>query len=79
MSVTELRLVLFANALVPMMEVTEEGIVTEVRRLLLNAYSPMEVTEEGIVTEVSWLSWNAPKLSYIIVVIVVPGGPGGGG
>ena len=38
-----------------LMEVTEEGIVTEVRRLSRNAPFPMEVTEEGIVTEVSWL------------------------
>ena len=35
------------------MEVTESGIVTEVRlEQRENAYSPMEVTESGIVTEV---------------------------
>ena len=33
--------------------------MTEVRRLLLNAYRPMEVTEEGIVTEVRRLLRNA--------------------
>ena len=47
---TEVRL-LYENALLPI-EVTDEGIVTEVSASLSNALSAIEVTEEPMVTEV---------------------------
>ena len=49
-NVTEVRL-LYAKVALPI-DVTDEGIVTEVNASLSNALSPREATEEPIVAEV---------------------------
>ena len=47
------------------MEVTEEGIVSDVKPLPLNALFPMEVTEEEIVR---LLARTLPPVSLVILI-----------
>ena len=56
--VTSVRPLFLAKAKSPK-EVTDAGMETDVRLLLLNAEAPMEVTEDGIVTDVKLLPLNA--------------------
>ena len=52
--ITSLRLLLPAKARSPK-EVTEDGMLTDLRLLPLNAPAPMEVTEGGMVSDVRLL------------------------
>ena len=70
-SVTKLRLVLFANAPLPM-EVTEEGIVTDVKPLFRYASGLIEVTEEEITRALLIILSSA----VLMVVTVEPSGVG---